>query len=137
MLDYHPKELAEKYRAEQMTDEDVILDNPEFQTVIQSDLFQKLITDEDFQKLLSNSDLYKLAEIEEYWKFAASTEEAISGGVILAVITGNPALKQKVIFANEKSMILLEVVSSKVNSTASIIVAVESSVKSLVSFPIS
>ncbi|MCH7681425.1 hypothetical protein IID10_19020 [candidate division KSB1 bacterium] len=57
---------AEKYRAEQMTDADVILQDPEIQKIIQSDEFQKLITKKDFQNLMANKEFANLMANKEF-----------------------------------------------------------------------
>ena len=44
---------AEKYRAEQITDADVILQNPEVQDLLQNDQFHKMLRDPKFKKLMA------------------------------------------------------------------------------------
>ena len=52
---------AQKYRANQMSEADVVLKNPEFQKVVQSDAFQKLLKNEEFLKFASSGNLSNLA----------------------------------------------------------------------------
>jgi hypothetical protein len=52
---------AQKYRANQMTEADVVLKNPEFQQIVQSDAFQKLLKNEEFVKFASSGNLSNLA----------------------------------------------------------------------------
>jgi len=42
-------EKADKYRSEQISEEDIVLEDAEIQAILQSDEFQKLIRDEQFQ----------------------------------------------------------------------------------------
>jgi len=54
---------AKKYRANQMKEADVLLKNPGFQKIIQTDEFQKLLKNEDFKKFASSGNLTKLSEL--------------------------------------------------------------------------
>ena len=53
---------ANKYRSEQMTDADVILKDPEFQNIIQSDVFQKLLKNDNFVKFAADGKLTALTQ---------------------------------------------------------------------------
>jgi hypothetical protein len=46
--------VAKRYRAEQINTEDVLLQDPEVQALLQSDTFYKLITDKEFQESVAN-----------------------------------------------------------------------------------
>jgi len=51
---------ANKYRSEQMTDADVLLKDPEYQNIIQSDVFQKLLKNDNFVKFAADGKLTAL-----------------------------------------------------------------------------
>ena len=53
---------ANKFRSEQITEADVILKNPDFQNIIQSDQFQKLLKNEDFVKMAADGRLNSLVQ---------------------------------------------------------------------------
>jgi len=53
---------ANKYRSEQMTNADVVLKNPEFQNIIQSDSFQKLLKNDNFVKFAADGKLTALTQ---------------------------------------------------------------------------
>lgn len=53
-------EKAERYRAEQIGEADVVLQDPEIQDLLQRDDFQRLIASDDFRKLLARSDVREL-----------------------------------------------------------------------------
>ncbi len=57
---------AEKYQAEQISDEDILLKDPEFQAILQSDIFQELIQREDFQELLASQDFGAVAGDDDF-----------------------------------------------------------------------
>ncbi len=63
---------AEKYRAEQISDKDVLLQDPELQNVLQSDEFQKLITKKDFQNLMANEAFANLMANEAFANLMAN-----------------------------------------------------------------
>ncbi|MCZ6756865.1 MAG: hypothetical protein O7C39_01150, partial [Bacteroidetes bacterium] len=48
-------EKAQRYRSEQITEADVALDNPEFQTIFQNDDFMEIVQDDGFQNALANA----------------------------------------------------------------------------------
>ena len=50
---------ANKYRAEQISDADVVLKDAGIQALLQNDEFQKLIADKEFQELLAHNDIQK------------------------------------------------------------------------------
>jgi hypothetical protein len=51
--------VAKKYQAEQISDQDVALTDPDIQALLQTDFFYQLVTDADFQKLYLNGVLGK------------------------------------------------------------------------------
>jgi len=52
--------VAKKYQAEQISDQDVVLADPEIQELLQTDFFYQLVTDADFQKLYLSGVLDKV-----------------------------------------------------------------------------
>lgn len=67
---------AERYLAQQMSETDIILQNPEFQKLIASKEFQKLVTSEEFQKFLTSEELAKVQTPEEFEQLTAKEEFA-------------------------------------------------------------
>jgi hypothetical protein len=53
---------AKKYRSGQMTEADVVLKNPGFQKVVQTDEFQKLLKNDEFLKYASSGNMTNAAE---------------------------------------------------------------------------
>ena len=60
---------AKRYRAEQISDADVILQDAEIQALLQNDEFHKLIADESFQKAVKDNNFAGLMENELARKF--------------------------------------------------------------------
>ncbi|MFQ5606867.1 MAG: hypothetical protein ACE5GA_02885 [Candidatus Zixiibacteriota bacterium] len=52
--------VAKKYRAEQVSDADVITKDPEIQALLQNDEFIKLVQDKKFQKLIQNKEFQNM-----------------------------------------------------------------------------
>ena len=63
---------AERYRSEQITDKDVILNHPEVQALLQNDQIQKLINSKEFQALAASKAYQELAVNKAYQEMAAS-----------------------------------------------------------------
>jgi len=57
---------SDRYRTEQISDQDVQLDNPEIQQLIQNDEFQKLVTDKSFQEMAGRTDFANLMANKSY-----------------------------------------------------------------------
>jgi len=57
--------VAKKHRAEQMTDKDILLKDPEVQELLQDDQFLALLEDEDFRALMNNDDVIKFFQMKE------------------------------------------------------------------------
>ena len=58
---------AEKYQSEQMSEKDVLLQDPEIQVLLQDDVFQKLLKDEELREQITesqNMDALELAYID-------------------------------------------------------------------------
>ena len=78
---------AQKYRAQQMTDKDVVLQNAHYQKLIQSDKFQKLLKDEKFRKLAKDPSFRKLLKDPAFYKLVKDArfqeivkDAAVTGG---------------------------------------------------------
>jgi hypothetical protein len=74
---------ADRYQSEQVTAEDVTLDDPEIQAFLQTDLyheitqnedFQKMLQAGDFQKLLADANYRQLIQVAEYQKVKDTSE---------------------------------------------------------------
>jgi hypothetical protein len=78
---------AIKFRSEQITQADVILKNPEFQNIIQSDAFQKLLKNENFIKWAADGNLSAIAQ-NNFLK--------LSGNTNFIFLIGNQAFSQAI-----------------------------------------
>lgn len=80
MTSYPPSEddvsgtigAAKKYRAEQISEADVLLDNPEMQELLQNDEILALLQDEEFRRMIASDEFAKLAENPVAIEFVAS-----------------------------------------------------------------
>ena len=79
---------AQKYRAQQMTDKDVVLQNAHYQKLIQNDKFQKLLKDEKFRKLAKDPSFRKLLKDPAFYKLVKDArfqeivkDAAVTGGL--------------------------------------------------------
>jgi hypothetical protein len=63
---------AKKYRAEQIKEADVLLDNPEMQELLQNDEILALLQDEEFRKMIASDEFAKLTENPVAIDFIAS-----------------------------------------------------------------
>jgi hypothetical protein len=57
---------SDRYRAEQMTDESVILDDPDVQKLLQDDQFLALLENEDFKKMMEDQSFAKIVGSPEF-----------------------------------------------------------------------
>ena len=57
---------AKRYHAEQITNKDVVLQDPEVQAFIQSDLFHQMTTNPDFRKAVQKEEFTKLVQDNEF-----------------------------------------------------------------------
>lgn len=57
---------ADRYQSEQMTAEDVTLEDPDIQAFLQTDLFHEIKTNEDFQTMVKEGDFQKLLADANY-----------------------------------------------------------------------
>jgi hypothetical protein len=92
---------ADKYRAEQMSDEDVSLDNPELQALLQDDEVIKLLQDDNFQKMLADDDFCRAIAGDEVALFTSESkfigDMAVDGGQVskqYAEVMANEEMKK-------------------------------------------
>ena len=84
--------VAKQYRADQITDADVVLQDPEIQDLLQSDFFYKLATDAEFRKVAVD----QLARLDlASGRTAQFTNPASIADMenFLAIVVDNPELK--------------------------------------------
>ena len=59
---------AKRYQATQITDKDVVLQDPQIQALLQSDLFHKVIATPEFKKLSQSDEFWQLVTTADFKK---------------------------------------------------------------------
>src|SRR5258705_12972901 len=57
---------AKRYQATQITDRDVVLQDPQVQALLQSDLFHKVIATPEFKKLSQSNEFWQLVTTSDF-----------------------------------------------------------------------
>jgi hypothetical protein len=85
--------VAQQYRADQITDADVVLADPEIQNLLQSEFFYKLTTDQEFRKVAVDQ-LARMELVANRSAPFASASDLASMKNFLDLVLGDGALKQ-------------------------------------------
>jgi len=75
---------AKRYQATQITDRDVVLQDPQVQALLQSDLFHKVIATPEFKKVAQNEQFWRLVTTADFQRTIAPPNPSSEFGKTIA-----------------------------------------------------